>query len=337
MSDDPHAGGEQLAKTQYPANWEADVVLRNGRTCHIRPIHSDDGPALQVFYDGLSEQSLYTRFFTASAELAARDVERLTQIDYRHRVALLATLRGRVIGLGVYDAAEGAEAEIAFTIADDHQGRGLGSVLLEHLAAIARENGIHRFKAEVLSVNKNMLATFTAAGYSPSQTVNEGVVNLDFDIDPTAKIRRISRAREHRAESLSVQMLTSPNHVAVVCDDLSEGSVGEMLVANLVAASFAGRLWVVSPTGEGVHGVPGCVTLADAGDQIDLVVMALPPDQAEAAVPRCAEVGVLAIIFVTQGYQAGHGREREPQIVAGIREDGMRLIGPNALGLINTD
>ncbi|MEI6620679.1 MAG: GNAT family N-acetyltransferase, partial [Actinomycetes bacterium] len=337
MSDDPHAGRSRPARTDYPANWETDVVLRDGRPCHVRPIHTDDGAALQTFYDGLSEQSLYTRFFTASAELAARDVERLTQIDYSRRVALLAALRGQIIGMGVYDAAEGAEAEIAFTVADAHQGKGLGSVLLEHLAAIARENGIHRFKAEVLSVNKNMLATFTAAGYSPSQTVNEGVVNLDFDIDPTAKTRLISRAREHRAEALSVRKMASPEHVVVMCDDISQGSPGEMLVANLVAASFVGRLWVVNPSGLGVHGVPGCVTLADVRDEVDMVVMALPPDQAEAAVPRCAEVGVLGIVFVTGGYRAGEGLERQPEIISAIRESGMRIIGPNALGLINTD
>ncbi len=117
MNDDEAAG-------TYPAHWEADVVLRDGRTCRIRPIQQDDGPALTDFHKRLSSDTLYLRFFTASEDLAARDVERLMTIDYRVRVGLLALRGDEVVGVGAYDGVDHAEAEIAFTISDNHQGRG---------------------------------------------------------------------------------------------------------------------------------------------------------------------------------------------------------------------
>ena len=321
----------------YPVHWEADVVLRDGRTCHIRPIRATDREALEEFHQTLSEDTLYMRYFTASQELMARDIERLLNADHREHVALLALAGGAVIGLGAYDSVGRAEGEIAFTIRDDHQGRGLGSVLLEHLAAIARENGIHRFRAEVLSGNKKMLATFAAAGYSPSQEVEDGIVLLDFDIDPTQKSRTVARSREHRAESLSIQRVIAPNSVVVVCDDVSAGAPGPRVTANLLAGGFLGHLAIVSPSGLAVDGVEGHKTLAEIGVEIDLVVMALPPDGVEPLLPDCARAGVRGIVLVTGDFITDHDYSRQQALVHTIRGLGLRLVGPNSLGLINTD
>ena len=321
----------------YPHHWEADVVLRDGRTCHIRPIRPSDGPALEEFHKGLSEETLYMRFFTASPELMARDIERLLQVDYRERVALLALVGGEVVGVGAYDSVGRAEGEIAFTISDAHQGRGLGSVLLEHLAAVARENGIHRFRAEVLSGNKKMLATFAAAGYSPSQEVEDGIVLLDFDIDPTLKSRRVARSREHRAESLSIQRLVAPESVAVVCDDTSAGSPGANVVANIRGGGFDGHLSVVSPSGDGVGDVEGYPSLSAIGSDVDLVVMALDAKDVVAQLDECARCAVRGIVLVTGDFITDHDYSRQQALVARVRELGMRLLGPNSLGLINTD
>ncbi len=258
-------------------------------------------------HKGLSEETLYMRFFTASPELMARDIERLLQVDYRERVALLALVGGEVVGVGAYDSVGRAEGEIAFTISDAHQGRGLGSVLLEHLAAVARENGIHRFRAEVLSGNKKMLATFAAAGYSPSQEVEDGIVLLDFDIDPTLKSRRVARSREHRAESLSIQRLVAPESVAVVCDDTSAGSPGANVVANIRGGGFDGHLSVVSPSGDGVGDVEGYPSLSAIGSDVDLVVMALDAKDVVAQLDECARCAVRGIVLVTGGL---HHRSR---------------------------
>ena len=321
----------------YPAHWEADVVLRDGRTCHIRPIRPTDGPALEEFHKGLSEETLYMRFFTASQELMAKDIERLLHADYRDHVGLLAIVGGAVVGIGNYDSVGRAEGEIAFTISDAHQGRGLGSVLLEHLAAVARENGVHRFRAEVLSGNKKMLATFAAAGYTPSQELEDGIVLLDFDIDPTLKSRRVARSREHRAESLSIQKLLEPRSVAVICDDVSEGSPGANLVSNIHDGGFDGHLAVVSQSGESVGAVEGYRTLTAVGGTVDLVVMAMSPDAVEYLLDECAACGVRGIVLVTGDFITDHDYSRQTDLVRRVRELGMRLIGPNTLGFMNTD
>jgi acyl-CoA synthetase (NDP forming)/GNAT superfamily N-acetyltransferase len=320
----------------YPDHWEADVVLRDGRTCHIRPVRSDDGPALTAFSEALSEETLYTRFFTASRELAAQDMQRLLEVDNKNRLSLLAMSNGEVIGVAVYDAVGRAEGEIAFTIADQHQGRGLGSVLLEHLAAIARENGIHRFKAEVLSGNRRMLNTFEAAGYTPSQEVEDGIVLLDFDIDPTHRTRRVARGREHRAEALSIKKLVAPKAVAVVCDRAGEGSLGASIVNNLLAGGFTGHLYVVSPTGQAVDGVSGFRTLSEIGEPVDLVVMAMGAAAVEKAIDDCAACGVTGIVVTTGGFISSGNSTRQKALAQRIRERGMRLVGPNSLGIINT-
>ena len=144
----------------YPAHWEADVVLRDGGVVHLRPIRPDDAPAVEAFHAGQSAESIYLRFFAPLQRLSARDLERFTNVDHRDRVGLVATLGDAIVGIGRYDRIDGSTAEVAFNISDAHQGRGIGSVLLEHLAAAARERGIRRFVADVLPQNRKMIGVF---------------------------------------------------------------------------------------------------------------------------------------------------------------------------------
>lgn len=134
----------------YPEHWEADAVLRDGSVCHIRPIAGDDEQRLRDFHAQLSPQTIYYRYFAPYPELTEKDVHRFTHVDHDSRVAVVATVAGEIVGVGRYDKVSDTDAEVAFTVRDDYQGRGLGSVLLEHLAAAARERGVRRFVAEVL-------------------------------------------------------------------------------------------------------------------------------------------------------------------------------------------
>ena len=190
--------------------------LRDGRMCHIRPIRPEDRDALATFHEGLSPETVYYRFFAPYPRLTDKDLARFTQVDYDDRAALVALVAGLIIGVGRYDRIDRAEAEVAFVISDYHQGRGLGSILLEHIAVAARERGITRFVAEVLPSNRRMLATFEEAGYKPTQSMDEGVVKTHFDISPTQSSREVMQAREHRAEARSVASLLAPRSVALI-------------------------------------------------------------------------------------------------------------------------
>ncbi|MGV1035931.1 MAG: GNAT family N-acetyltransferase [Candidatus Nanopelagicales bacterium] len=331
------AASGQESVPGYPSHWEADVVLRDGRTCHIRPVRPDDREMLTEFYGDLTEETLYMRFFSPSPDLLSRSIDKILAADHREHVGLLALMGGRIIGIGTYDSVGRAEAEIAFIVADGQQGRGLGSVLLEHLAAIARENGIYRFKAEVLSGNKKMLATFAAAGYSPSQELQEGIVLIDFDIDPTHKSRLVARSREHRAESLSIARLVSPTSIAVVSDDMSVDSIGRTALTSLVEGGYSGRLAVVHPSGEDVDRINGFASLTEVSDTVDLVIVDLAPGRVETLVAECAAEGVRGLLLLSGGFVVEGDYSHQRRLVTSIREAGMRLIGPNALGLINTD
>ncbi|MDX6256211.1 MAG: hypothetical protein QOJ11_2545, partial [Frankiales bacterium] len=176
--------GRQADGPGYPPYWEADVVLSDGGTAHIRPIRPDDADRLVTFFHRWSAETVYRRFFTVRSELTPTEIERFVNVDHHERVAIVAELGGEMVALARYDRLpESNEAEVAFVVEDAHQGRGLGSVLLEHLAAAARERGIGSFLAEVLPGNRRMVGVFTDAGYVARREYGDGVVRLSFPIE----------------------------------------------------------------------------------------------------------------------------------------------------------
>ncbi|MEY2568944.1 MAG: hypothetical protein QOE35_3473 [Actinomycetota bacterium] len=163
--------------------WQADVILADGGTIHVRPIRPTDADDLVAFHERLSADSRYLRFFSVHPRLSAEEVERFTCVDMVDRVALVAELTGELLAVGRFDRRPGAnDAEVAFVVADAHHGRGIATVLLEQLAAVARERGIARFTAEVLPSNRVMLAVFAAAGWAVTRTFDEGVVHVEMSI-----------------------------------------------------------------------------------------------------------------------------------------------------------
>ena len=169
----------------YPSRWEADVVLADGGACQIRPIRPDDASRLVETFHRLSAETIYRRFFTARSHLTAAEAEHFATVDHDDRVALVATVDDQVVGVARYERlAAGDEAEVAFVVEDAYQGRGIGSALLEQLAAAARDRGIRRFVAEVLPGNRTMVAVFIDAGYEVRRHYRDGVVRLTFSIQP---------------------------------------------------------------------------------------------------------------------------------------------------------
>ena len=204
---------DDVSTGDYPAEWEADVVLTDGGTVHVRPVCPADADRLVAFHGRLSHQSIYYRFFSPRPRLSQDDVTRFTTVDYDDRMALVALLGDDLVGIASYDRWPGRrEAEVAFTVDDEHQGRGVATVLLEHLAVIARSHGITRFTAEVLPENRKMLSVFKRAGFQAKSQFADGVVAVEMDIDETDVALEAMHQREHVAEAHSVGAVARPSH-----------------------------------------------------------------------------------------------------------------------------
>ncbi|MFD6177081.1 MULTISPECIES: GNAT family N-acetyltransferase [unclassified Isoptericola] len=355
---DPQPGPE------YPVAWEADVVLRDGSTMHLRPLRPSDADAIQRFQEAQSERSAYFRFFAPVKRLTERELDRLTHLDQHDRVALIGVRPGvdeagdpreDVLGVARYDKVTDTEAEVAFNIADAMQGKGLGSVLLEHVAAAARERGVRRFTADVLPQNASMLAVFRDAGYAISQHLDDGVVTVAFDLDPTERSREVMADREHRAEARSMQALLSARRVLLVGPGPAgpgpatpEHHLARRVVDSALADPGDTELTVLGAPGPLPDGLPAPSDLAGPGvavaaswddvADVDLVLLAVPPGRAVAAVRRLAGRGVRGVVVLAAGYAetgpAGLARQRE--LVRAAHAGGMRVVGPASFGLLTT-
>src|SRR4051812_21337907 len=333
------SGPEQATAVEPPRHWEADVVLRDGKTAHIRPIRPDDAQLLVDFYDRVSDRSKYYRFFSPMPHLSDRDVNRFTHVDHDQRVAFVLTLQGQMIAVGRYDVVKPGEAEVAFLVEDQHQGRGIAQILLEHLAQAARERGIERFVAEALPDNQRMIQTFRDAGYRVVSAYDEGVLHLEFPIQPTDTAIGIMQGREHVAEAASIHRFFNPSSVAVIGASRRQDTIGQALVRNLVTGDFTGRVYAVNPSARAVSGLPTYKSVSDIQDDVDLAIVAVPAESVEDVVLDCAAKGVHGLVVISSGFaETGEeGRQRQRRLVGLSRSYGVRLIGPNALGIINTD
>ncbi|MFJ5957955.1 GNAT family N-acetyltransferase [Paenarthrobacter sp. NPDC092416] len=323
----------------YPEYWEADVVLRDGGTAHLRPIRPQDADALQAFHAGQSQASIYMRFFSFKPKLSGKEVRRFTEVDHINRVAFVITIGGEIMGVGRYDRLDDpAEAEVAFNISDAQQGRGIGSILLEHLAVAARENGIRRFTAEVLPENRKMLMVFADAGYDLKRQFDDGVVSVEFNIDPTEKSRAVMESREHRAEARSVRDLLAPSSVAVIGASRKWGTVGYQLLEHIIEGGFQGPVYAVNPEAFELAGMISFARLSEIPGPVQLAIVAVPYEEVSKVVDDCAAAGVKGIVVATAGFadDGERGLARQHELVRRARANGMRVIGPESLGILNT-
>lgn len=331
--------GEHNTQRAYPAHWEADVVLSDGATARLRPVSPDDAQALQRMHESQSADSIFFRYFTYKSELSRKELERFTVVDYVDRVAFVILRGDELLGIGRYDRlGESADAEVAFNIADAHQGRGLGSILMEHLAAAGRENGIRRFTAEVLPENRKMLSVFQAAGFDIKRHFEDGVVAVEFPIEATARTRAVMESREHRAESRSVAELLNPECIAVIGASRQWGSIGYALLENIIEGRFTGAVYGINREAFELVGMISRPKLSEVPQQVDLAVIAVPVDEIPEVVEECAREGVRGLLVVTDGFGTGEGAlDRQRALVAQARAHGMRVIGPASAGIANTD
>ena len=313
----------------YPREWEADVLLADGGVAHLRPIRPSDADRLVAFYDRVSPQSKYLRFFAPYPRLTDRDVKRFTEVDYVDRVAFILTLGDDMIAVGRYDRLEDDHAEVAFLIEDAHQGRGIAQLLLEHLAQAARERGISRFVAEVLPENRRMAKVFADAGYRVTKGIEDGVLEVEFPILPTDTSVGVMERREHRAESVSMRRLLSPERIVVY----GQGDRIQSLINSMLRGGFRGEVSAICSDDFAVTDVPCAPSIGELPGRLDLAIVSVPTSQLGSVVIEAAHKGVHGIVVLTgTGYAPGDNL----QIINLARAYGVRALGPDALGLINT-
>ncbi len=333
VTADPHAS----TTSHPPEHWSSDVVLADGTTAHIRPINRADGPALQAFHLALSDESRYMRFFTAKPRLSDAMVEHFTTVDFHNQLTLVAEVGGHLAAVASYEREGDADrAEVAFVVADEHQGRGLGTVLLEHLAADARERDITRFTAETLATNRQMLGVFRSAGFAETTHLDHGVVGVELLIEPSPAAQAAMEQREHRAEAASIARLLLPRSVAVVGASRSRQNVGHQVLRNLLGGNFDGPVYPVNPGSPHVASVPAYPSVTAIPGPVDLAVIAVPAPAVASVLEECGTKGVKGVVVLSAGFgEVGEG-DGEAQLRHLARLHSMRLVGPNCIGMVNT-
>ncbi|MFI7605347.1 GNAT family N-acetyltransferase [Micromonospora sp. NPDC049366] len=318
-----------------------DVLLSDGTTVQLRQIRPEDAPGIVAMHSRFSERTRYLRYFSPYPRIPDRDLQRFVTVDHRDREAFVVLVGGGIVAVGRYErlGPQAPEAEVAFVVEDAYQGRGIGSVLLEHLADAARRVGIVHFVAEVLPANGAMLRVFSDFGYQMQRQFADGVVHLTFPIAPTEATLEVQRGREHRTEARSIARLLAPRGVAVYGASATGQGVGAAVLGHLRDGGFAGAVVPVHPSAATVAGLPAYPSAADAGVPVDLAVVAVPPDAAPAVVADAAAAGVHGLVVISAGFaeSGAEGAAAQRALVRAAHAAGMRVVGPNCLGVANTD
>ena len=303
----------------YRAELRADILLADGRVAEVRPILPSDLASLKSLHSSLSSESIYLRFFSFRRELSEAEFEHLVNVDYVDRLALVAVVDEELVAVARYERLPArAEAEVAFTVRDDLQGRGIGTVLLEHLASAAVAVGIRRFVADTLAENHRMLDVFRKAGFDEHATIGAGVAQVTMELEAAARYLDEVEERDRKADVASITRLLRPSSIAVIGASHRPGTIGRELLANLIAGGFNGHLYPVNPSGGEIAGMKAYASVSEVPERADLAVIAVPAAQVNAVVEACGERGVGGIVVISAGFaETGHdGADAERQLVA---------------------
>ena len=310
--------------------WTSTVVLGDGTSAVIRPITPADAPALAAFHLRQSAESRYYRYFSPKPELTDAELERFTSVDFVDRAAFVIEEHGDFVAWASYERWNNRDdAEVAFQVDDGHQGKGMATLLLEHLAAVARSNGIRRFTAQTLGDNRSMLTVFAKAGWPVHRRFESGVIDVDFDLaDTTAFIDSVER-REQRADSRSMARVLLAGSIAVIGATDAPSTVGAALW-RLASADPKRRVYPVNPRRATVGGVTAYASVTDVPDDVALAIVAVPAAALERTLQECIDKRVRGAVVVTT--VTGSGID-VAACIAHARRSGLRIIGPGSMGI----
>ena len=325
-----------IAATRELADGAVDVALRDGSALHVRPVVAADAPAMRTFFEGLSLKSVGLRFFgVPNFDWAAKWA---VETDDAGRYALVATGPGHlIVAHGAYVRIDGGRAEVAFVVADAWQGHGIATIMLGQLAAAAQAHGITTFSAEVLPGNHRMIGVFRDSGFPVELRTRHGVIEVELPTSFSEEAVERFERRERTASVAAMRNFLRPSSVAVIGASRRRGTVGGEVVHNLVSAGFAGAVHLVNLRAQTVEGRRAYASIAAVPGQVELAVVAVPAADVAGVARECGAAGVRALVVLSGGL--GHGGSKDArrgrELLAICREAGMRLVGPNSLGVLN--
>jgi acetate---CoA ligase (ADP-forming) len=315
-----------------------DVILADGSTLRLRAPGPEDYDDVKAFYDRLSPESRYMRFHgTIRTDIPSRYVVEAGGVD---RVALICRHADRVVAVANYERLlEPGVAEVAFAVAEDFRRRWTATRLLEQLAAIAAERGIRRFDAEVLAVNHAVLGLFKEAGFKVRRKGAGGEVTLMLDITPTESVWERIDERDHTGVVASMRSVLAPTSVAIVGASDAPDDPGAAVLSNVVDGHFQGVAVPINRAGGVIRSIRVTPSIAELEEAPDLVVTAVRPAEVVEAAREAAEKGAKALVVLQceTADESEYPREWEESLLEVVRTAGMRLVGPNCLGVLNTD
>ena len=317
------------------------LILRDGTTTTIRIAQPADRESMARFFASLSKRANLQRFFSF-AQPSAQLVESFCDnSEPRKRLSLIVTRSSnsssRIIATGNYIARDETTAEVAMAVDDRFQGKGIGMLLLERLAVLAASHGFRRFWALTMVENQPMLQVFRSSGFELHTRSDGSYVEIDFSVVPTEASVARAEMRDRIATAASIRPFFRPNSVAVVGASRQSTSIGGRILQALIAGGFRGPIYPINPNASSVQGLSAYPTVRAMPEAPDLAIIVVPREAVLGVVDDCAARGVRAVVVITAGFAevGAEGRELQQRLVEKIRGYGMRMVGPNCLGLLN--
>ena len=323
------------------ADYREFVLLKDGRSVLLRMAAPEDADRVEQFINSRTKQTLALRFMAGVARVSRKFVEDLCEWDPRRWACLLA-VEGesqRILGLGNYVGDGGNLAEVAFLVAEEDQGRGIATLILEKLGGLAAGAGYVGFEAEVLYENKKMIHVFRDSGFETRQALEGGIIHVRFPLNAPEALRERAATRERVAVANSLVPLLRPKTVAVVGASRDPSSLGNALFRNILQGRFKGTVFPVNPRAQAIEGVRAYASLSDLPEAPDLVILAVPASKVQSVARRALDMGSRGLLVLAAGFaETGpEGARRQERLEKLVRSRGARLVGPNCLGLLNTD
>jgi acetyl coenzyme A synthetase (ADP forming)-like protein len=324
----------------FPASLASDVVLRDGSTVRIRPARPGDETRVEDYLIGLSPETRRLRFWSQAIDVSGL-ARRIVDVDLENHLTLLVLVggdEGRMIGGAQYIRTHDERAEISMSVTDEFQGRGIGSILIGQLAQVAAGHGISLFSADVLPENHAMINVFRSSGFELSIRATPGAIEVEFPVGLIGEAFEHFEDRETQAAVNAMRTFLAPRSVAVIGASRDSSSIGGRLFHNLLSAEFAGPVYAVNPRADVVQGVPAYPSIEDVPGEVDIVFVVVPAATVGDVARACGRKGVHGLVVISAGFGevGGVGSGRQAELLGICRAHGMRLIGPNCMGIVNT-